>query len=99
MNGNSYPGDRVARRHQLGFMVIIPADNDVAPVPLACPLCECLMRTQEDDSAFVDWGCCDKCAMAFAHPARAEWKKGWRPSREAVAENLLARQRLTIVIS
>lgn len=95
-----YPGDRIAYKHPSGFLVIVPVDDvDASYVPLSCPLCSCLMRTQNDDASFVDWGCCDKCAMAFAHPRRAEWKAGWRPSLDVVVENVSSRQRLAVIIS
>lgn len=85
MDWKPYPRDRVFAEHPSGFVVIKPADDD-KPVPLSCPLCTALMRSRDDDVAFREFECCNRCAMHWAHPRRKQWKEGWRPSPEQVVE-------------
>ena len=48
--------------------------------PFFCPVCDFVMRTQEDFSAFQRFKCCYECEIIFAQPMRDKWDNGWRPS-------------------
>lgn len=87
MDWKPYFADRLIFHHDLGFAIIVPIDAVVA-LPLSCIICGYLLRTRDDEIACRDFGCCDKCAMAWAHPRREEWAKGWRPDPKIVIENV-----------
>lgn len=78
-----YLGDRLISKNPEGYSIIIPEHID-EHIPLSCPICDCLLRSQEDEMAYVDFECCSFCAMKWAHPNRERWEKGWRPTSEQV---------------
>jgi hypothetical protein len=83
MSWRPYLNDRLIDDRPEGFSVIVPADAPKA-VPLACPVCDFLMRSHDDGAAFNAFGCCDRCARLWAWPSRPAWEAGWRPSAEQV---------------
>lgn len=80
-----YLKDRLIKECQGGFVVIIP-DGASVSVPLACSICDHLMRSRDDESAHLEFGCCHRCALLWAHPRREAWRSGWRPSMNQVIE-------------
>jgi len=78
-----YLKDRLIEERPEGFVVIVPIDAP-APIPLACPLCDHVMRSREDEIGHHDFGCCDRCARTWAHPRRQAWKDGWRPTSDQI---------------
>ena len=90
-----YLKDRLIEDHPLGFAVIVPTDAE-PPVPLACPVCTCLMRTKDDEASWRAVGCCDRCALIWAQPRMSQWKEGWRPDPEAVRLALAQRPPMAI---
>lgn len=80
-----YVGNRLIKRFE-DFVVIKPADLQRS-IPLSCPLCDSLLRSRDDEESFNEFGCCEFCAMSWAHPRREEWKNGWRPQRDIVIES------------
>ncbi len=78
-----YLKDRLIEDRPEGFVVIVPAAAE-PPVPLACNVCDHVMRTRDDEAAFNEFNCCDRCARLWAQPRREAWKDGWRPTSEQV---------------
>lgn len=84
MGWRPYFRDRLIDERPEGFVVIVPVGTQ-PPVPLGCPTCNFLMRTRDDEAAYHEFGCCDRCGRLWAQPRRQQWKEGWRPSVEQVA--------------
>lgn len=91
-----YLNDRLVAEHPDGFFVIVPDDVEPA-VPLSCPVCDRLLRTRDDETAYKEFKCCDMCAMQWAHARRKEWSEGWRPTSDQVKEAVSNRPPLTVV--
>ena len=70
------------------FFVIKPKESSREIVPLACPVCECLFRTSDDERSFRDFSCCEDCETNWARPNQEKWKEGWRPEKELVLAKL-----------
>lgn len=66
-----------------GFVIIVPVGAE-PPVPLACPICDHVLHTRDDESSYAEFSCCERCARLWAHPRREAWKSGWRPTAEQV---------------
>lgn len=92
-----YPGSRLIKRHSSGFYIIIPDDAGTV-VPVSCPVCDFLLRSRDDEESYVEFECCNACALKWAHPRRAEWKAGWRPSHDDVIEVVGQRPPINAVI-
>lgn len=98
MEWKPYPKDRRFAEHPTGFVIIRPLDDDEQPVPLSCPVCEALMRSRDDEASYGEFQCCNRCALAWAHARRKEWKEGWRPSPEQVERLESERPPLTVTL-
>lgn len=79
-----YLKDRLIDQHD-GFVVIVPNDS-LLPTPLGCDVCGFVFRSQDDESSFNEFGCCDRCSRLWASSRKEAWKEGWRPSAEQVKE-------------
>ena len=90
-----YLKDRLIEQRD-GFVVIVPVDVD-PPIPLACAICEHVMRSRDDENSHNEFGCCDRCARLWAQPRRQAWKDGWRPSSEQVKVSEADRVPLSLV--
>lgn len=84
-----YPNDRLIFDHG-SFVVIKPTDSE-QPISMLCPICDCLLKSREDEEAAIEFSCCHLCALAWAHPRRNEWKAGWRPTATQVSETIAMR--------
>jgi len=80
-----YLNDRKIAIHPGGFFVIVPTESKVM-TPLCCSICDTLLRSRDDEVSHKEYGCCNLCAMQWAHARKKEWLNGWRPSKEEVAE-------------
>lgn len=78
-----------------GFVVIVPADADPV-VPLCCSVCDHMMKSRDDETAYLEFGCCDRCARLWAQPRRQAWHDGWRPTPDQVGEAELDRPPMSI---
>lgn len=78
-----YLRGRLIREDLTGFFVIVPEGAE-PPIPLACPVCERLYRSRDDEASHREFECCNLCALQWAHSRRKEWQEGWRPSRDQV---------------
>ena len=90
-----YLKDRLIEERPEGFVVIVPLDSE-PPVPIACGLCDHVMRSRDDEVAYREFECCDRCARTWAHARRQQWKDGWRPSAEQVSLAEESRAPLTL---
>ena len=78
--------------------VFIDKRTDAAPgIPMFCPICDFAMRTYDDRSSYESKQCCHKCGLVFADSRIDDWKAGWRPTAEALKEEL--DKRLSIPVS
>lgn len=80
-----YLKDRLIEERPEGFVIIVPVDAD-PPLPFACPTCDYVLHTRDDEVAYAEFGCCDRCARLWAQPRRQVWKDGWRPTAAQVIE-------------
>ena len=60
---------------------IIIQSSESNVVPHVCPVCDYLLRTLDDENAYREFGCCDKCADKWARPNRQKWESGYRPNK------------------
>jgi hypothetical protein len=90
-----YLGNRLIERHDK-FVVIKP-DYEINVVPLECEICSTLLTTVEDEQAYIDFHCCNACALRWAHARKAQWNAGWRPTRDQILEDVS--QRTPMIVS
>lgn len=91
-----YLRDRLIEDRPEGFVIIVPIDVEPR-IPLVCNICDHVMRNCDDEVAWHEFGCCDRCARLWAHPRREAWKGGWRPTAEQVASAEVDRLPLSLV--
>jgi hypothetical protein len=89
-----YLGGREIEMDPAGFAVITPVDFE-EPIPLACPVCETLLRNSDDEESFLRSQCCFRCDLAWAAPRRAEWATGWRPTEDQILTEMSFRPPLS----
>ena len=73
------------------FIGITPIDAEV--VPIACPVCQFLMKDLHDSLAYRKFTCCNNCALRWAIVMGEEWQNGVRPTLEELKQYILARKR------
>ena len=95
---NDYSGNRLIAEHTSDFFVIVPKDDVLVDVPLSCPTCDCLLRSREDESAYLQFECCDWCANQWAYANREKWSAGWRPQEFEIKSALNNRPPLVTVL-
>jgi hypothetical protein len=79
-----------------GTYYVIKPDDATPPVPLSCDICETLYRDRADEQSHIEYGCCSKCAMKWAHANKDKWKSGWRPAPDEVKTELFNRPGITV---
>ena len=80
-----YPGNRKVKRHPAGFSIIVPTDRELV-ISLCCPVCTYALRSRDDEEAYREFECCDRCSRLWAASRREVWKAGWRPTAEQIHE-------------
>lgn len=98
MTWRSYLNDRMIEEDPTGFFVIVPVSAE-PPVPLSCDVCERLLRTCDDEVAYLEFKCCHLCALQWAHPRRDQWREGWRPTASQVTDVIASRPPLLVVFN
>jgi hypothetical protein len=83
MKWQPYPNDRLVAEHPEGFFVI-KSETPVKGVPLFCEVCDCMMKSQYDELSHQKFGCCDRCASAWAYQNVERWLAGGRPTKDEV---------------
>jgi hypothetical protein len=86
MTWKSYTNDRLMFEHPSGFVIIKPSDASET-VDIFCAVCDHALRSRDDEIAWREFQCCDRCARTWAAPRREAWKGGWRPTNEQVMES------------
>jgi len=76
--------DRIARNHKSGFLIIKPKKNNV--IPFVCPLCDLLMRNQNDILSYHKNKVCFSCETHLLIPNKKKWDTGWRPTKQQIKE-------------
>lgn len=97
MQQRPYTRNRLIEMHSSGFYIITPKE-EFSNIPLCCPVCNLLMRSKEDEIAYNDLKCCDRCSMSWAASRREKWKSGWRPSLDDIQQNVNQRPSLIVNI-
>lgn len=77
-----YPNNRLCREVE-GVKIIVPKSRTDL-TPFFCSVCSFVMRTSDDERAYREFGCCERCSLLWAAPNRQKWNEGWRPSDEQV---------------
>jgi hypothetical protein len=89
-----YLNDRLIKECD-GFYIIKPSlDRQI--VPLACPVCDYLLRNIDDEKSYNEFKCCEHCETFWARPNLTAWRRGWRPTKEQVAEKLKDGKKMTV---
>jgi hypothetical protein len=89
-----YLNDRLIKECD-GFYVIKPTEERQI-VPLACPVCDYLMRTADDEKSYREFECCESCETHWARPRLHSWREGWRPTKEKIEEKFGGRKKITV---
>ena len=97
LNFKPYLDDRFIAEHPDGYYVIVPTDYEPS-TPLFCEICDHTMRSRDDEVSHVEFKCCYRCAMKWAHPRRQLWKDGWRPTSQQVSEYELERLPMNVTL-
>jgi hypothetical protein len=66
-------------------------DDNFAPTPIDCPVCEILFYGPEEHRVYKESGCCFDCYDNFAVHKKKEWEKGYRPSRLEIKNRVKVR--------
>jgi len=76
-----------------GFVLIQDEIED--DIPLACPVCEYFISTDQDVFYYAQNKCCFECSVKWAEGSnRKKWKNGWRPTAEIVNKEKKLRRKL-----
>lgn len=92
-----YLNGRIIKRRK-GFCIIKPESDDET-IPLACPVCNVLMATSDDEIAFLKRKCCHACDLKWAASRSDAWKDGWRPPQEEIEEAVKNRPPLQFIFN
>jgi hypothetical protein len=95
MDWKPYLKDRLMARHPGGFVVIKPTEAALT-IPLACPVCDHLLRSSDDEAHYAQFSCCERCANQWAYRNKTAWQEGWRPPEGEVASDIESRPRLAL---
>lgn len=68
--------------------IIIKDDLQKDVIPLACPVCNVLLRNLEDEKSYQGSLCCSRCELKWVYPNRSKWQEGWRPTAEEIKSYL-----------
>lgn len=75
-----YVNDRFIQRRETHS--VIYREETEALVPLFCPVCDFVMRTQDDEHTYELWKCCSTCSNKWVYSNVERWKGGWRPTKD-----------------
>lgn len=95
MKWKPYLKDRLISHHPSGFSIIKPKEV-VSVIPLACPVCDHLLRSSDDAAHYTNFNCCERCANQWAYGNKTAWQNGWRPSESEVLADIKSRPRLNL---
>lgn len=91
----TYFRNRYITKHRCGFFVIVPEEAEQA-IPICCPVCTTMMRTKDDEYAWANFNCCDRCSLSWAAARRKEWSEGWRPDQQSLSQEIEQRPPMVV---
>lgn len=77
-----YRGDRQVVKRR-GYFILF-SNEDVVTERL-CPVCDYVIRTQDDEYAMQRLNACNECVIKYAYSDLQAWNDGKRPSKEVLA--------------
>jgi uncharacterized CHY-type Zn-finger protein len=57
-------------------------------VPLFCPVCKMVMSSGDDYIYYKEYNACSHCSVKYAEGNREKWKKGWRPTKKEIKNDI-----------
>ena len=57
-------------------------------IPLFCPVCKLVMSSNEDYIYYNKYSACSVCSITYAEGNREKWKKGWRPTKKEIKNDI-----------
>ena len=81
-----------------GYVVVYHEDNEKNIIPTFCEVCNCMLRTLDDEIAYNQFKCCDDCTQQFARPNVERWQTGWRPDDSELKKAISRRSPIFINI-
>ncbi len=57
-------------------------------VPLFCPVCKLVMSSNEGYIYYKKYQACRMCSITYAEGNKEKWKKGWRPSKKEIKNDI-----------
>jgi len=85
MTWEKYYGGKLIKKRE-GFFVIKSENETRNFTPLACPVCDYVLRNNEDEKSYRSFGCCESCELNWARPNQKRWSEGWRPTIQEAQE-------------
>jgi hypothetical protein len=89
--------DRIVVEHD-SHLTIYP-DEMGELIPAACPVCDHLLRTSDDEMMYVKFGCCDACAAEWAWRDTKSWNDGIRPTKDDIEKRCACRPKLFLSVA
>ena len=87
MNNNrwySFDDSRIAKNHKSGFLIIKP--KKAKAIPFVCPICNLIMRKNNDIICYYKNKSCFSCMTYLIIPNKKRWDDGWRPTEKQIKE-------------
>jgi hypothetical protein len=60
-------------------------------IPVWCEICNFMLSSIDDETAYQKFHCCDDCSQQFARPNIKHWNEGWRPNEKELQEAISRR--------
>ena len=71
---------------------IVFVDKTKQKDDMFCSLCKYPFLKKEDFDLYENYKLCHECYLTFAESRKNEWSKGWRPTKERLANYLKERK-------
>lgn len=87
MTWKPYMNERLIKECD-GYFIIKPSESSKQTIPLACPVCDMLFRSIDDERSYRLFTCCENCELLWARPNQEKWREGWRPDKKSALEKV-----------
>ncbi len=57
-------------------------------IPLFCPVCKLVMSSNDDYIYYKMYSACSECSIKYAEGNKEKWKKGWRPTKKEIKNDI-----------